>query len=343
MSNDGNTGEINRRRLLQAGAVGIVGLATPWLARSASAQPALAGKTIGFSQSFVTTEWIREQRQGVLDTAQKLGLQTVVLDAANHPAKQISDIEDLVTRRVDAILISTYFAEAIAPAVREANRANIPLIVLSSSLVGDVDWTVQLSVDTLASARTAGEYFVKRLHGTGNVVQIEGSPGSTVNQKRGIGWHEVVDKVPGIKVVGRIMADYDRAKALKGMEDMLQAHARIDGVYTHSEDMALGAIQAVREAGRASGTFVTGYDGVASETLKAIYDGELAMVMSYHPFGVEGVEAAARVLQNKPTPKTIAFAAPMIDRNNVMDYYDPATGKAKLAPSRLAALNLPDK
>jgi ribose transport system substrate-binding protein len=343
MSNDSNKGKINRRRLLHMGAVGIAGVATPWVARAANAQSALAGKTIGFSQSFVTTEWIREQRQGVLETARKLGLQTVVLDAANRPAKQISDIEDLVTRRVDAILISTYFAEAIAPAIREANRANVPIIVLSSGLVGDVDWTVQLSVDTLASARTAGEDFVKRLNGTGNVVQIEGSPGSTVNQNRGKGWHEVVDKVPGIKLVGHIMADYDRAKALKGMEDVLQANAKIDGVYAHSEDMALGAIQAIRESGRASKIFVTGYDGVAAETLKAIYDGELAMVMSYHPFGVEGVEAAARVLEKKPTPKTIEFAAPMIDKSNVTDYYDPATGKAKLAPSRLAALNLPDK
>lgn len=335
--------DIHRRRVLQLGSAGLGGaIAMPWIARPAAAQSA-AGKTLGFSQSFVTTEWIRQQREGVLQTAQKLGMKTVVLDAANRSAKQISDIEDLVTRRVDAILISTYFSEAITPAIREANRAKIPIIVLSSGLSGDADWAVHLTVDTLASARTAGEYFVKKLGGQGNVVQIEGSPGSTVNQNRGKGWHEVVDKVPGIKLVGRVMADYDRAKALKGMEDMLQANAKIDAVYTHSEDMALGAIQAVRESGRAKNMFVTGYDGVANETLKAIYGGELDMVMSYHPFGVEAVEAAARVLEGKPTPKTILFSAPMINKANVEDYYDPATGKAKLAPSRFAALNLPDK
>ena len=89
--------------------------------------------------------------------------------------------------------------------------------------------------------------------------------------------------------------------------------------------------------------FVTGFDGVTAEELKAIYNGELAMEMSYAPFGVEAVEAAARVLQGKPTPKTIAFSAPMIDKSNVTDYYDLATGEVKLAPSRLAALNLPDK
>lgn len=332
--------KINRRSLLQLGAAG---LAAPWILRATGARADVVGKTIGFTQSFVTTEWIREQRQGVVDTAKKFGLETVVLDAANRPAKQISDIEDLVTQGVDAILVSTYFSEAITPAIREANRAKIPVIVLSSALTGDADWAVHLSVDTYASAKTAGEYFVKRLNGTGNVVQIEGSPGSTVNQNRGKGWHEVVDKALGIKVVGHVMADYDRAKALQGMEDMLQAHGKIDAVYTHSEDMALGAIQAVREAGRASEMFVTGYDGVASETLKAIYDGELSMVMSYHPFGVEAVEAAVRVFEKKSTPKTISFVAPMIDKGNVLDYYEPSTGKAKLAPSRLTALNLPDK
>ena len=344
MSNDNNrTGTIHRRRLLQAGAVGVAGLAMPWVARRASAQSSVAGKTLGFTQSWVTTEWVRQQRQGVLVTAQKFGFKTVVLDAENRPAKQISDIEDLVTRGVDVILISTYFSEAIAPAVREANHAKIPIIVLSSALVGDVDWTVQLSSDTPASARTAGEYFVKRLNGNGNIIEIDGSPGSTVNQERGRYFHEVVDKVPGIKMVNKIMADYDRAKALKGMEDMLQGHAKIDGVYAHSEDMALGAIQAIRESGRAKEMFVTGYDGVATETLKAIHDGQLAMVMSYHPFGVEAVEVAARVLQGKPTPKKIVFAAPMIDKSNVTDYYDPATNTKKVGPSRLTALNLPDK
>ena len=176
-----------------------------------------------------------------------MALKLSYFDAQSRADKQVTDIEDLITRKVDVILISTYFTEAIAPAVREVNRANIPIIVLSSALVGGVDWSVLLSVDTVASARTAGEYFVKRLNGTGNVVQIDGSPGSTVNQDRGKGWHEVVDKVTGIKVVGHIMADYDRAKALKGLEDILQANTKVDGVYTHSGPMAMGAIQAVRE------------------------------------------------------------------------------------------------
>ncbi|MFP6558921.1 substrate-binding domain-containing protein [Paraburkholderia sp. B3] len=341
MSTNKPTFALNRRQLLKLGAMSFGGVAlSPWLATLAHAQSPVAGKTIGFSQSYVTTEWIREQREGVVDTATKLGLKTVVLDAANSPAKQVSDLEDLVTRGVDAILISTYFSEAITPAVLEINRAGIPVIVLSSGLVGGAKWSVYLSVDTLASARAAGQYFVDRLKGQGTVIEIDGSPGSTVNQARGQGWHEVVDKQPGIKVVGRVMANYDRAKALKGMEDMLQAHPKIDAVYAHSEDMALGAIQAIREAGRQKEMFVTGYDGVAAETLKAIYDGELAMVMSYHPFGVEGVEAAARVLEKKPTPNTIAFKAPMISRENVLEYYDPATGKAKLAPSRLDAMGL---
>jgi ribose transport system substrate-binding protein len=342
MSNTPSNPDRERRRVLKLGALGAGSVAlSPWLSTLAHAQSPVAGKTIGFSQSYVTTEWIREQRQGVLATASKFGLKTVVLDAANSPAKQVSDLEDLITQQVDAILISTYFAEAITPAVREIDRSGIPLIVLSSGLVGDVKWNVYLSVDTLASARTAGQYFVDRLKGTGNVVQIEGSPGSTVNQARGRGWHEVVDKNPGIKVVGHIMADYDRAKALKGMEDVLQANPKIDGVYAHSEDMALGAIQAIHEAGREKEMFVTGYDGVAAETLKSIYDGSLAMVMSYHPFGVESVEAAVRVLEKKPIPNTIAFAAPMISKQNVLDYYDPSTGKTKLAPSRLTALKLP--
>src|SRR3546814_9250892 len=101
------------------------------------------------------------------------------------------------------------------------------------------------------------------------------------------------------------------------MEDALQANPEIDAGDCHNDDMALGAARAAKEAGRDKEMWLTGYDGLTVEALQAIQNGELEAAWEYMPFGVEGVEAAVRVLQGKSIPKTIEFPSPMITKANV--------------------------
>lgn len=327
----------NRRDLLKIGAAGLAGAsALPFIARTAWGETGVEGKTIGFTMSFSNTEWIKQMQRGVVETAAKYGMKSVVYDANDQPAKQIRDIEDLLVRNVDLIIISTYYAEAIRPAVQEINRAGVPIVVLSSPLPDGAAFDCLLSTDTLGTARKAGEYYVKKLNGQGNVVQIDGKPGSLINQQRGKGWREVIDKTPGIKVVSHVVANYDRTQAIRGMEDALQANGKIDAVYSHNDDMALGAHRAATEFNRQKDMFFTGFDGLTPEALEAIHNGTLDAVWEYLPFGVEGVEAAVRILQKKPIPKTIAFESPMITKDNVLEWYDPAERKRRVLPSRLS-------
>lgn len=323
----------SRRRLLFTGAAAGIGL--PFITRTAWGETGVEGKTIGFSMSFSNTEWIKQMHHGVEETGDKYGLKVVVSDANDQPTKQISDLEDLMVRNVDLIILSTYYAEAIRPAIREINRAGIPLVVLSSPLAEGSDYTCLLSTDMMATAREAGEYFVKRLNGKGKVVQIEGKPGSLINQQRGKGWREVIDKQPGIEVVSHVVANYERSKAIKGMEDALQANSEIDAVYCHNDDMALGAWRAADEFKRTDKMFFTGYDALTVEALQAIVDGKLAADWEYLPFGVEGAEAAVRILQGKDVPKELAFKSPMVTKDNVHEWYDAATGTRRPVPSRL--------
>ncbi|CAO3360731.1 substrate-binding domain-containing protein [Azospirillum melinis] len=326
-----------RRELLKVGSAGLAAAAAlPFVNRTAWGETGVEGKTIGFTMSFSNTEWIKQMQRGVVDTAAKYGMKTVVYDANDQPAKQVRDIEDLLVRNVDIIIISTYYADAIRPAVQEINRAGIPIVVLSSPLPSGVDFNCLLSTDMIGTARKAGEYYVKKLNGEGSVVQIEGKPGSLINQQRGSGWREVIDKHPGIKVVSHVVANYDRTQAIRGMEDALQANPKIDAVYSHNDDMALGAVRAAAEFGREKSMFFTGFDGLTPEALEAIHNGTLDAVWEYLPFGVEGVEAAVRILQKKPIPKTIAFESPMITKENVLEWYDPETRKRRVLPSRLS-------
>lgn len=330
-----------RRDVLRAGlgvaAAGVVGF--PFISQGRAASP-VAGKTVGFSQSYATDEWLKAQRNDVLFNCERYGLKTVVTDAKEKPAQEIRNLEDLAVRGVDLVIMITYYAEAIGPGVKALNDKGIPIVVMSSSLKGDVDWACHLAVDTLGTSRSAGQYYVDQLGGKGKVVQIEGKPGSMVNQARGKGWREVMDKNPGIEIVAHGVANYHRGEALKMMEDFLQAHKHIDAVYAHNDNMAKGALQAIKEAGRDKEMWVTGYDGLEAETLEMIYNGDLRATWLYPTFGAEAVEVAVRVLQGQKVPKEIEFPSGIIDKNNIADYYDPKTRQRKPAPVRLDLLGL---
>ncbi|MFI5340583.1 MAG: substrate-binding domain-containing protein, partial [Candidatus Methylomirabilales bacterium] len=294
----------------------------------------VAGKTIGFSMSWTTTEWVVQQHRGVDEMAAKYGMKVIAFDAGDNPAKEVTNLEDLVTRKVDVIIISTYYAEAITPAIRTINQAGIPIVVLSSSLATGTNFNSHLSVDTLATAREAGKVFVQKLGGKGKIVQIEGKPGSVVNQMRGRGFHEVIDKEKGIEVVAHVVANYERGQALRAMEDILRAQPKIDAVYCHNNEMALGAIKATKEAGRAKEMWFVGYDGLTLEELQAVYNGDLYGCFYYLPFGAEGVEVAVRILRGQKVPKEIVFPSPFMSKENITEWYDPATKSRKLVVPR---------
>jgi len=293
------------------------------------------GKTIGYSQSLSTIEWMVTQREQVEEGCKRYGLKLVYLDAQNQAAKQVRDIEDLVTKKVDMILIATWFAEAITLAVREINKAGIPIVVLSSDLVGGVEYNSHISTDSLETGHEVGRAIVTALGGKGRVVQIEGKPGSVVNQLRGRGFREVVEKEKEIKIIAHVIAHYERVQALKAMEDILQAHRNIDAVYCHNDDMALGVMQAFREAGRKGEAKLYGVDGIQVEALHSIHDGDMTATWLYLPLGSESVEVAVRILSGQKIPRKLVLPSPMIHKGNVLEYYDPAARKRKVAPVKL--------
>lgn len=323
---------VSRRSFLCATAA--TALAIPFISRGASAAGPLAGKKVGYSTSLAANEWMVAQRHGVIETAKKYGFELSVVDANDRPAKQVSDIEDLVVRRMDAIIINTYYADAITPAVRQVNEAGIPLVVLSSSLSSNVDWTAHLAIDNLGTATKAGEIFVEKLGGKGKVILMEGKTGSFVNEERSRGWKTVIDKHPGIEIAGRAVANYERSLALRKMEEFLQSIRDIDAVYCNNDEMALGVFQAVREAGQESKIWITGYDGVQPEMMRAIHDGKIFGTFYNTPMGVEGVEVVAKILSGEVVDKRIVFQSPLITADTLSEFWDPVTG-VKLRPSQI--------
>lgn len=279
-----------KRLALVLSVVLLLGLALP---------AAAAGKlTLGLAVSTLNNPFFVELKEGAEAAARKAGVELVVVDAQNDANRQLASIENLIQKKVSAILVNPTDSAAVVPAIKAANRAGIPVLTVDrGAAAGEV--AAHIASDNVAGGRMAGEYVVKLLGGKGRVVELEGIPGTSAARDRGKGFNEVVKRNAGLEVVARQEAGFDRAKGLTVMENILQAQPRIDAVFAHNDEMALGALKAIAAAGR-TGIKVVGFDAT-DDAVKAVKDGTLAATVAQKPaeMGRLGVEYALKVLRGE--------------------------------------------
>lgn len=237
------------------------------------AVPARAdGLTIGFSQVTLQSPFYVQLRDGAEAAAEAGGDSLVFLDANGDVSKQNNDIQDLITRGVDAIIVNPVNPDAVVPSL-EAAAAGIAVITVDRS-VNDGEVAAHIGRDNVAMGRMVGEAVLARLAADGietaKIIEIQGDAGGAVMMDRRDGFHAVIDG-SGHGIVQGPFAEYIRANAVVAMQDLLQAHPDVDLVYAHNDDMALGALQVLRESGR-DDVLVAGVDGL-SEALEIMAAG----------------------------------------------------------------------
>jgi ribose transport system substrate-binding protein len=259
--------------------------------------------TVGLSISTLNNPFFVDLRDGAQAAADKAGVTLVILDAQNDPAKQASSIEDLIAKKVNLVAINPTDSDAIVPTVKKLNAAKISVITVDRGANGG-DIVAHIASDNVAGGMMAAEYVGKRLNGRGNVVMLEGIAGTSAARDRGKGFREGLKKYPNIRIVASQTADFDRAKGLQVMENILQAQKKIDAVFAQNDEMALGGVQAIAAAKRDKGMFVVGFDAIA-DALKAVQEGKLAATIAQQPkeMGRLAVEAAVKVLGGQKVPK----------------------------------------
>jgi ribose transport system substrate-binding protein len=230
--------------------------------------PVAAAKvTMGLAISTLNNPFFVELKEGAEAAAKKAGVELVVVDAQNDANRQLASIENLIQKKVSVILVNPTDSAAIVPAIKAANKAGIPVITVDRGASGG-EVTTHIASDNVAGGRMAGEYVAKLIGGKGRVVELEGIPGTSAARDRGKGFNEVMKKYPGIEVVARQEAGFDRAKGLTVMENILQAQPKIDAVFAHNDEMALGALKAIGASGR-TGIRIVGFDAV-DDAVKAV-------------------------------------------------------------------------
>jgi ribose transport system substrate-binding protein len=216
-----------------------------------------SSKVIGVTLLTRAHVFYKDLEEGLQTEAAKNGYELVLTAADFDLGKQTAQIEDFITRKVDAIIVSPVDSRGIGPAIKKANEANIPVFTADiAAQEGNV--VCHIASDNVAGGRLAGEYLGKILNGKGKVAII-GQPTVTSVLDRTQGFKDAIAKFPGISIVADINGEGVRDKALQVASDILQAHPDLDGIFGINDDSALGALDAVQQFKRDKVSII-GYD-----------------------------------------------------------------------------------
>ncbi|NVM03266.1 MAG: substrate-binding domain-containing protein [Candidatus Helarchaeota archaeon] len=274
---------------------------------------------IGFSQ-YSSVEPIRNaMNKSLFDEAKKYSdiLSIEYADALQDPIKQESDIEDFLKMNVDLLIVAPDETELITETVRKVYKSKIHVIVLDQMLESEY-YTCFIGADNREIGREIGKYAAKILNGRGNIVEIQGPPGSNRAVERKEGFREIIDKNPEINIICTDFADWLRPLAITKMELALRAHEKIDLTFAHNDQMALGAYLASRSQGRENQIIFIGIGGLSGPGggLQGVIDGKLNATFLYPTCGKEAIEYVLKILNGERVPKIIRLKTKLITKEN---------------------------
>lgn len=318
------------RRAALAATVAFVGLA----AGSAFAEglPPLEKKTtykVGFAQTESNNPWRIAQTESMKAEAAKLGYQLVYTDAAGSAAKQVADVNSMIAQGVDLIFLAPREEKPLIPAVMNAKKAGIPVILLDRNVDQSLakageDYVTFIGSDFIDEGKRVAEWLVKNANGKTKIIELEGTVGSSPANDRKKGFDEAINAAGGFEIVASQSGDFARDKGRQVAEALLQAHPDANVIYAHNDEMAMGAIAALEAIGKVPGkdVLVLSIDG-GKEAVQAVVDGKIAAVVECNPrFGPKAFETMQRYANGETIEPWV---------KNVDKFYDPSNAQAELA------------
>ncbi|MBB5153457.1 substrate-binding domain-containing protein [Saccharopolyspora phatthalungensis] len=279
--------------------------------------------TIGMSQANLAEPYRVRMDDDIRQAAGKVPqFEVQFADAAKDNSKQVSDVENFITKQVDLLMISPNEAAPLTDVVKKAYNKGIPVVVLDRKIDGDA-FSTYIGADNVQIGRQAGEYFRNTvLPQGGKIVQIKGLSGSTPAAEREQGFKDGIQGSP-IEIVATADGEWERSVGQQKMDALLKAHPDIQAVYAQNDPMAEGAYLAAQAANRNDLKFV-GIDGlpIPSGGIKAVEEGRLQATNLYPTGGAEAVEAAKKLLVDcQPVPKSQTLQTQLVTKDNAAEIY----------------------
>lgn len=269
----------------------------------ATKNPAVAQEeyTIGLSVPSLSFTWFVFIKDNLQErAAQDPDVNLEVFDGRNDVGKQISDVEDMITRDFDGILISPIDVKGLIPAVEKAQDVGLPMITFDRKVTGkdygQGSLVGHVGADNVEGGRVAALNLVARLDGVGKVVEITGTPGSSPAIDRSEGFNDVVGEFPQMEVVARQTGEFRRSEGRNVMEDIITANPNIDAVFAANDGMLMGALSAIEASDiDVDDVLLQGFDAIP-DTLEAVERGDVTGTIEQHPAGQ--IERAYEMLMN---------------------------------------------
>ena len=268
---------------------------------------------LGFSQVGAESEWRTANTESIKSAAKEAGIELKFSDAQQKQENQIKAIRSFIAQRVDVIAFSPVVESGWEPVLREAKAAKIP-VVLTDRAVNTKDpslYVTFMGSDFVEEGRKAGRWLVEKMKdskGDVNIVELQGTVGSAPAIYRKKGFEEIIKADPKFKIIRSQTGDFTRAKGKEVMEAFLKAEGKkINVLYAHNDDMAIGAIQAIEEAGMKPGKDITiiSIDAVKG-AFEAMMAGKLNVTVECSPLlGPQLMAAVKDIKAGKPVPKRI--------------------------------------
>ena len=270
-------------------------------------------KTIGITLLTRAHVFYKDLEEGLQNEANKYGYKLIITAGDFDLGKQSSQIEDFVTRKVDAIIVCPVDSRGVGPAIRKANEAKIPVFTADiASQEGEV--VCHVASDNVAGGKLAGEYLAKTLNGKGNVTII-GQPTVTSVLDRTQGFKEAIGKYPSLKIVAEVNGEGVRDKAMQVTSDILQAHPDLDGIFAINDDCALGALDAVQQFKR-NNVKIVGYDATPPAVDAILKETPLKADVIQYPkkIGEITIDKIKEYFSGIQVPKTVPVEVGIVDR-----------------------------
>jgi ribose transport system substrate-binding protein len=286
------------------------------------------GETIAVFTKNQTNPYFQAVRVGADAAAKALNVKTLhyIPTKPDSIPEQMSQIEDVVVKKPDAIVFTPVDYKALVPGVEKINAANIPVVnITDRSSAGK--FVAFVGADDYSTALETARYLLKTLNGKGNFIILEGVKGALTNTDRVRGFNDALKENPDAKLLASQPGNYQRLQALQVMENLLQSHPQIDGVLAANDAMAMGAVEALEGANRTAK--VIGINGT-KEAVDAIKAGKLLASGDYNGFlqGCIGTIIAARTLRKQPVVQEIVLKPTVVSKENYQPYETPVESRS---------------
>jgi galactofuranose transport system substrate-binding protein len=276
---------------------------------------------VGFSQTGAESAWRTANTESMKNEAAPHGIELKFSDAQGKQENQIRAVRSFITQGVDLIVIDPLVETGWDPVLREAKEAKIPVIIEDRTIQTSdpSNYVCFIGSDFAREGKMAADWVAAHSQGKGRIVELQGTPGSAPANERHRAFAEAIAPYPGLTVIDAQSGDFRRSGGKEVMEALLKKHGHdIDIVYAHNDDMALGAVQAIEEAGLKPGKdiMIVSIDAIR-EGVQAVIDGKINCVVECNPlFGPAIYDAVKKILHGESVPRATYNHDELFDATN---------------------------